>query len=72
VALKSETQTTLSYQGLAKRAEFLGYCEAGLLKKVAWKKLEESIYGVPLYKRLIDRKRANNRKMTSPDVAVDF
>lgn len=72
VALKRETQTTLSYQGLAKRAEFLGYCEAGSLKKVAWKKLEESIYGMPLYKRLIDRKRANNRKMTPPDVAVDF
>jgi len=72
VALKRETQTTLSYQGLAKRAEFLGYSEPGSLKKVAWKKLEESLYGVPLYKRLIDQKLASGRKRTLPVSEADF
>jgi Zn-dependent peptidase ImmA (M78 family) len=51
VKLKRETQTTLSYAGLAKRAEFLGLAPQKLLAKVAWKKLEESIYGVPIYKQ---------------------
>ena len=56
VTLKRETQTTLSYAGLAKRAEFLGLAPQNSLAKIAWKKLEESIYGVPFYKqRLIKR-----------------
>lgn len=59
VALKRQTQTTLSYTGLAKRAEFLGYALPGAFQKVAWKTLEESIYGVPLYKQLIARRKRN-------------
>ena len=51
VMLKRETQTTLSYAGLAKRAEFLGLAPQNSLAKIAWKKLEESIYGVPFYKQ---------------------
>ena len=51
VALKRETKTTLSYAGIAKRAEFLGFAPQNSLAKVAWKKLEESIYGVPFYKQ---------------------
>jgi len=57
VRLKHETRTTLSYAGLAKRAEFMGFAVVGSLAKVKWKKLEEKIYGVPLYK-LIRRRRA--------------
>ena len=57
VKLKRETRTTLSYSGLAKRAEFLGFANQGSLAKVTWKKLEESIYGVPLYKQLLERRR---------------
>lgn len=52
VKLKRETQTTLSYAGLEKRAEFLGFAPSGSLKGVKWKKLEESIYGEPVYKRV--------------------
>jgi hypothetical protein len=37
--------------GIAKRAEFLGFAPQNSLAKVAWKKLEESIYGVPFYKQ---------------------
>lgn len=72
VALKRETQTTLSYQGLVKRAEFLGYSEPGALKKIAWKKLEENIYGIPLYKRLIARRRAVVDKTNLPPSDLDF
>jgi Zn-dependent peptidase ImmA (M78 family) len=53
VQLKRETQTTLSYAGLAKRAEYLGFVPVGSLARVQWKKLEERLYGEPLYKRLL-------------------
>jgi Zn-dependent peptidase ImmA (M78 family) len=51
VALKRQTSTTLSYAGIAKRAEFLGFAPQRSLAKIAWKKLEESIYGLPIYKK---------------------
>jgi len=51
VALKHDTQTTLSYMGLAKRAVFLELAQEATMAKIAWKKLEEEIYGVPFYKR---------------------
>jgi Zn-dependent peptidase ImmA (M78 family) len=51
VDLKRQTNTTLSYAGLAKRAEFLGLAPSGSLAKIAWKKLEDSIYGIPFYRR---------------------
>jgi hypothetical protein len=51
VRLKRETRTTLSYSGLAKRAQFLGFSNSGALIGVKWKKLEEEIYGVPFYKQ---------------------
>lgn len=57
VRLKHETRTTLSYAGLAKRAEFLGFATLGSLAGVAWKKLEEAIYGEPLYKRILRSRR---------------
>jgi len=52
VHLKRRTRTTLSYSGLAKRAELLALVPDGSLAGVKWKKLEERIYGVPFYKRL--------------------
>jgi len=58
VKLKHETQTTLSYAGLAKRAEFLGFAPADSLKNIKWKKLEESIYGEPVYKQIIRYRRS--------------
>jgi Zn-dependent peptidase ImmA (M78 family) len=56
VRLKRETRTTLSYAGLAKRAMFLGFAEPKSLDGVKWKKLEEELYGEPLYKKLIRRR----------------
>jgi Zn-dependent peptidase ImmA (M78 family) len=56
VKLKHETRTTLSYTGLAKRAEFMGFAPTGSLAKVKWKKLEEEIYGEPIHKWLLRRR----------------
>jgi hypothetical protein len=57
VHLKRDTRTTLSYTGLAKRAQFLKLAPAGSLDGVAWKKLEEQLYGEPFYKRLHRERR---------------
>lgn len=51
VQLKHDTKTTLSYQGLIKRAERFQFAVPGSLANTRWKKLEEQIYGIPLYKR---------------------
>lgn len=56
VRLKRSTRTTLSYAGLAKRATFLGLARTGSLDGIKWKKLEEKIFGEPLYKKLIRRR----------------
>ena len=56
VRLKRETRTTLSYAGLAKRATFLGLAPAGSLENVRWKKLEEQLFGEPLYKQILRRR----------------
>jgi Zn-dependent peptidase ImmA (M78 family) len=53
IRLKRRSRTTLSYAGLAKRAEFMGFAERDAFAKVKWKKLEEKIFGEPAYKRII-------------------
>lgn len=52
IQLKRQTRTTLSYAGLAKRAEFLGFAGAGAFARIQWKKLEEQLFGEPEYKRI--------------------
>jgi Zn-dependent peptidase ImmA (M78 family) len=63
VRLKRETRTTLSYAGLAKRAVFLGYAAPDSLGKIQWKKLEEQIYGEPLYKQIQRHRRQQDRSL---------
>jgi Zn-dependent peptidase ImmA (M78 family) len=53
VRLKGQTQTTMSYTALAKRAYFLKVASAGSLSRVKWKLLEEQIFGEPVYKRVL-------------------
>jgi hypothetical protein len=65
VRLKKETRTTLSYTGLSKRAEFLGFSNSGALAGVKWKKLEEEIFGVPFYKQFRARRLVRDRDETS-------
>ena len=62
VHLKRETQTTLSYSGLVKKAEFLGFASPGSLDGVRWKKLEEKLYGVPFYKQKHRLRRATRTR----------
>lgn len=57
VHLKHETRTTLSYAGLAKRAVFLELASPDAFDGVRWKKLEESLFGEPLYKKIVRRRR---------------
>lgn len=57
VRFKRETRTTMSHKAVVKRFEFLGYADAASFAGVKWKKLDEEIYGVPLYKKLLDRRR---------------
>lgn len=47
VRLKHETRTTLSFEGLAKRAKFMGLALANAFDGVQFKKLEERMYGKP-------------------------
>jgi Zn-dependent peptidase ImmA (M78 family) len=51
VRLKHETKATISYTALAKKAEFLGFAQPKSFLGVKWKKIEEEIYGIPLYKQ---------------------
>jgi Zn-dependent peptidase ImmA (M78 family) len=56
VRLKRESATTLSFTSLGKLAVHLRFAPAGTFDDVHWKKLDESIYGEPLYKRLLRRR----------------
>lgn len=69
VEIKHETKTTLSYAGMAKRAVFLGFAPNDGFKGVQWKKLEESIYGEPLHRRLIRTGRIIPKRKTVIHVA---
>ncbi|MBI4167592.1 MAG: ImmA/IrrE family metallo-endopeptidase [Candidatus Aenigmarchaeota archaeon] len=57
VHLKHKTGTTMSYAGLVKKAEFLGYAVPGILQGIKYKKLEEELFGEPLYKKLARYRR---------------
>ncbi|MEK7234228.1 MAG: ImmA/IrrE family metallo-endopeptidase [Elusimicrobiota bacterium] len=57
--VKRDTATTLSYMGLVKRAEFLGFASPGSLPRQGWRKLEEQTYGLPSYRRERRRFSAN-------------
>ncbi|MBM3210446.1 ImmA/IrrE family metallo-endopeptidase [Candidatus Saccharibacteria bacterium] len=60
VVLKHQTATSLSYAALVKRAEFTGYAAKKSLPRTGWKKLEERIYGEPIYKRLQRMRKTSN------------
>jgi Zn-dependent peptidase ImmA (M78 family) len=56
VRLKHNTNATLSFTSLGKLAVHLGFADHGVFDRVHWKKLDEQIHGVPLYKRLLQRR----------------
>jgi hypothetical protein len=61
VRLKHETRTTLSYAGLAIKAERLGFAARDSVTEFSgWRKLEAQRYGVPFYGL---RKKSRKRKV---------
>lgn len=63
VRLKHETEATLSYAGLVKKAEFLGFASPGSFGGAKWEQLEKQIYGEPYYKQ-IQRHRKEAKRPT--------
>ena len=61
VHLKHDTRTTLSYASLAKRATLFGFAQAGALDHIAWRRLEESLYGEPPYRQMQRRRKVAQR-----------
>ncbi len=51
VRLKARLRTTMSYASMAKRIEFRGYAPPGSHAKVGWRALEDSLFGVPFFRR---------------------
>lgn len=52
VRLKRESATTMSYAALVKKATWLDFAEPGAFRGVKFKKLEETMFGPPLYRQL--------------------
>jgi Zn-dependent peptidase ImmA (M78 family) len=65
VRLKRQSQTTLSFASLAKRATHHEYALPGSFDAVKWRKLEESIFGEPEYKRILRYKAAKTARESS-------
>jgi len=57
VTLKRNCPAKVSYSFLVKRLEWLRFAEDGMLSGVNYVKLEEKLFGLPLYKRLLARQR---------------
>ncbi len=63
VRFKRECGAPVSYTFLQKRFEFLGLIAKGAFRGVHFQKLEEELYGLPIYKQeWFRRRRARNRK----------
>lgn len=64
VRLKRQCNACVSYTFIVKRLEWFGLCARGAVNKVQFTKVEEKLYGVPIYKRE-SFKRARARKKQS-------
>lgn len=56
VRLKRDTGATLSFTSLGKLATHLGFAANGAFDRMQWKKLEEELFGEPVYKRVLRRR----------------
>lgn len=63
VRVKHQVGTTLSYAGLVKRAERLGFVSPGKLARTPWKKLERELLGLFDYRAW----RRRQQRSASPD-----
>ncbi|QPD02285.1 MAG: hypothetical protein Nkreftii_000059 [Candidatus Nitrospira kreftii] len=65
VEFKRSCLAIVSYKFIVKRFEWFGFCEEGHFKHEQFQKLEESLYGLPIYKQAwFQRYRA--RRKSSP------
>ncbi len=65
VEFKKQCPAIVSYQFIMKRFERFRLCKQGEYKNVKFKKLEEELYGEPIYKKeWFKEYRARNRKKT--------
>lgn len=62
VDFKRTCLAIVSYQFLVKRFEWFRLCKAGEYKKVKFQKLEESIFGTPIYKQEWFKQRRARKK----------
>jgi Zn-dependent peptidase ImmA (M78 family) len=63
VEFKRACQACISYTFVVKRFEWFGFCPRGTYDKVQFQKLEEEIYGLPIYKQeWFKKQRAAARK----------
>jgi Zn-dependent peptidase ImmA (M78 family) len=75
VQLKRESNACVSYTFIVKRLEWFGLCARGAFNKVQFTKVEERLFGVPIYKReSFKRARARKKqsKMTGREVTDPF
>ena len=64
VEFKRLCPATVSYQFILKRFERFGFCRRDEYQRIQFRKLEEQIYGVPIYKReWFRRHRARKAKL---------
>ncbi|MBD2166416.1 ImmA/IrrE family metallo-endopeptidase [Calothrix membranacea FACHB-236] len=62
VRLKHVTKATISYAGIAKKAEFLEFVPFGSLNNIKWLQLEEQMYGEPIHRK-IQRQRQQTKNL---------
>ena len=65
VEFKRSCPATISYQFIVKRFEWFGFIEVGVYKKVQFSKLEEQIYGEPIYKQDWFKQRRTTKKQVT-------
>lgn len=65
VQFKRECGAAVSYKFITKRLEWFEYIPKGAFVGIQFQKLEEQIYGPPLYKKILQRRQQANRYRTS-------
>jgi len=51
VRIKDATKTTLSHQGLCKRAVRFGFAREGAFEGVTWAAVRDRVFGIPSWRR---------------------
>lgn len=64
IEFKRSCPAIISYKFIVKRFEWFGFCQEGQFKQEQFRKLEESIYGLPIYKQpWFQRHRAKKKHL---------